>query len=226
METLHHWLLEINGASAIPGLLFFFFRRDKKTNSVFFIIFSVLFLSFLADNINYFFIRLVFPNSYIINNIWLIFNYFLMLWLFKKILPSSINILKLLSVVFACAAVVSFWIYSFLEPNTVLYLISDLSFVFLSLITYYELLRNPSGQLKSQPIFWMVTSFFVFHSIILLQSIFDNYLIFDQEISKTAYRIIHIINLLANTTKNFILFYTLILIDKGHPDTIKPVKTK
>lgn len=224
MEELRDWLLDLNGFSALGGTLFFLFSR-KKFTSVSGVIFLILLFSFLADNLNYFFIRLIYPNSFIIGNIWIIVNYLLMIWLFRKILvESSKTILRPLAAVFITGTSVSFFFFKITEANTFISLYSDLSFIFLSLLTYLQLLRNPSHKLTIQPIFWIATSFFVHSSLILLQSVFDNYLIFDQNITPEGYVIIHIINLVANTTKNFILFYALVLINRGFPDKIEAAK--
>ena len=226
LEATKDWLYHLNGFSAIAGILFFIYVR-KSLKSVSGIIFIILLVSFLADNINYFFIRFVYPNGFIVGNLWIITNYFLMMWLFKKILTSqSSKTVLVLTVLFTIGSLVSLYFYTLTEANTFINVYSTSSFIIVSLIAYLELLKNPSSRLIKQPIFWIATAFFVHNSLILLQSIFENYLIFDQQITKEAYRVIQIINLIANTTKNYVLFYALVLIYKGFPDSIATTNSK
>lgn len=222
MEALRQWLLILSSFSTIPGLLYYSFSRNK--DQVYVVIAFILGLSFLADNANYFFIRLIYPNSFIINNIWVILNYSLMVWLFGLFLDTSRKTTIYLLVTFFLGTILSFFYYSFLEPNTAIYLLSNLCFIALSLFTYFKLLQNPEQQLVNHPIFWTVTAFFIYYSLWLLQVVFNNYLIFDQMISSQAYDVIHIINLFANICKNFILFYVMVLIGKGYPATLKSAK--
>ncbi len=220
MEAIANWFLNLNGFSALAGCLFFLYTK-QSLKSVSGIVFLILLLSFAADNINYFFMRFVNPNSFIIGNCWIIGNFFLMLWLFSQILSSSAKrIIQILLTVFSVGTIISLFYFKINEANTFISLFCDLSYIFLALLTYLQLLKNPSQKLVTQPIFWIATSFFVHSSLILLQSVFDNYLIFDQNITQEGYIIIYIINLSANITKNFILFYALVLISKGFPDKI------
>lgn len=226
MEVLVNWILDLNRFSALSGCLFFLYSRQSlKTVSG--IVFFLLALSLTADNLNYFFIRLVQPNSFIIGNIWIIANYFLMILLFRKILAhQNFKILVLLPIIFIIGTSISFFYFKLSEANTFLSLYADISYILLALLTYLQLLKYPSIKLVTHPIFWIVTSFFVHSSLILLQGIFENYLIFDQEISKDAYVFIYGINLIANISKNLILFYALVLIHRGFPDKISILKTR
>ncbi|MEQ8907090.1 MAG: hypothetical protein RIC88_17390 [Ekhidna sp.] len=114
--------------------------------------------------------------------------------------------------------------FDYSESNTFVSTFSNVTLVYLSLIAYYELLKKPSVNLSKHPIFWIVTSLFIYNSVLLLISIFDNYLVFGLNIKAESYAAVSIINLSANIAKNFILFYALVLIDKGYPNTLKPVK--
>jgi len=116
------------------------------------------------------------------------------------------------------------FIFDFSESNIFIRTFANASFIFLSLLVFLHLLKNPSGSLRKYPVFWIATAYFIYNSILMLHGLFNNYLIFDLKISSEAYRIVAIINLFANITKNFILFYALVLIDKGFPDTLKPAK--
>lgn len=225
MKELLDWLVDLNRFSALAGCLFFLYSR-QSLKSVSGIVFCVLLISFAADNLNYFFIRLIYPNSFIIGNSWKIVNFFLMILLFIKMLSGRVKrIILALTIIFSITTIVSFFFYPITEANTIINISSNVTFILLVLISYLQLLKQPSFKLTIQPIFWIGTSFFVHSSLVLLQSIFENYLIFDQKISQEGYILIYVINFLANISKNFILFYALVLIGKGFPDSLKPVTT-
>ncbi|WP_370088373.1 hypothetical protein [Ekhidna sp.] len=224
MEAFNDWLTDLSRISAIAGILYYLFTK-LKVNQVASGLFLILFASFLADTLNYFFIRLVYPNSFIIGNCWLIINFFLVLWTFKKVINIPKTLLTGLVAGFVLGASISFiFFYSFTESNTFVFLWSNISFIILSLYLHFQLLKRPGEKLKYHPVFWIATSFFVYYSMLFLQNIFNNYLVFDLQISSEAYTIVWIINLIANVGKNFILFYALVLIDKGYPDTLKPAE--
>lgn len=160
-----------------------------------------------------------------IGNSWVILNYFLMVWVFYKILKNSYKFCLALAIVFTLGSMATFgFIYDYKEANFFTSVFSTISFIALSLVTYFQLLQKPSERLLLQPVFWIATSFFIYYSLLLLRNVFDSYLIFELNISSEAYTAINIINLFANISKNFILFYALVLIDKGYPDTLKPAR--
>ncbi|WP_425389658.1 hypothetical protein [Ekhidna sp.] len=221
LEALDRWLGDLSMFSGISGILFFIYGRKHRTN-VSTVLVIILVLSFLADTSNYFFVRLILQNSYIIGNIWLIANYFAMLWLFSEVLDIRKSLYLILGSVFATGGIISFGLwYTFLEFNTFTLVWSNITFIFLSLIAYFQLLRKPNIVLAKQPVFWISTSFFVYYCLIFLQSIFNNYLIFDLVISDSGYTAINMINHIANISKNFVLFYALILLHKGFPGSLK-----
>ena len=222
LEIFINWFLEFNRFSALAGSLYFIFfiKKWKGEAST---IFWILLLSLLADNLNYFFTR-VYINSYIVSNGWYVANFVLTIVLFNMLL-SKRKVLIIISIIFLIGSVVSFGMfYTFTEPNTFIRIYSNVSFVLLALTYFLELLRNPSSILSKHPYFWISTALFIYNSIVLLQSLFKNYLIFDLQISKEGYAWILFISLFANITKNFIFFYALVLIDKGYPDTLKTAK--
>ncbi|SNS45952.1 hypothetical protein SAMN05421640_0237 [Ekhidna lutea] len=225
METFINWFLEFNRFSALAGSLYFiFFIRDKKHTTV--LVFIILVCSLLADNLNYFFVR-IYSNSFIVSNSWYIANFIVSLILFQHLLKSRKFLISLLITVFFIGSILSFtYFFKLTESNTFIRLFSNSTFIFLSLAFYLELLKKPDGRLRKHPYFWIASSFFIYNSVLLLQSLFKNFLIFDLQISKAAYAWILFISLSANITKNFILFYALVLIDKGYPDTLKPKSAK
>ncbi len=213
----------MNRFSALAGCLYFlYFMRSWKSTSG--IVFLILLFSLLADNFNYFFIRAIYPNSFIIGNSWYIVNYVITAFLFKEILKKHSRLIIGLLGLFILGTIVSFiFFYEFTESNVFIRLFSNASFIAFSLLVYFELLKSPSLQLTKLPLFWVVTSLFIYNSLLLLQGIFNNYLIFDLKIS--TFNLIPIIKLIGNIVKNFILFYALALIDKGYPDSLTTNKS-
>lgn len=221
MRALLDWILNFNSFSALAGMLYFIiFMRSRRDLAG--IIFLVLTVSFIADNLNYFFVRFIYPNSFIIGNSWYIIDYLINAIIFSVILQKWRKVSFILLSAYLIGTVVSFsFFYSFTESNTFIRIFSNASWIALSLVLYVELLNRPSQKLGRLPLFWFATAYFVNSSLILLQSVFDNYLIFDLKISGESYIWINIIKLIANIGKNFTLFYVLALIDKGFPSTLK-----
>ena len=216
--------MELSRFSSLAGILYFLMAM-KSWKRVSGIIFLILLSSFLADNFNYFFIRLIYPNSFIIGNLWYLLNFILSIFLFSKILDNRNFILGALTAVFSVGALISFlFFYKFTESNTFTTLASNICFVVIALITFFDLLKKPNLRLSKNPVFWIATSLFIYNSLILLQNVFNNYLLFDIKISGEGYTWIHIIRIFANAIKHFMLFYALILIDKGFPDSLKTEK--
>lgn len=180
--------------------------------------------SFLADNGNYFYIEWISPNGYIIGNIWYILNYFICSWLFLKLLPSSSKLIWFFLVAFVIGTSMSFFYYSLEDSNSFIKVYSSSIFTFLSLRLYFSLLKNPSGRLRSNTVFWIANALFIFSTVTLLRNLFLQYLVFDLEISKGAFALIMAINLFANISKNLILFYSLTLINRS-PDSVEPINS-
>lgn len=220
MEVFNNWFLELNRFSAIAGSLYFLlFVKNWKTNAG--ILFLILLASFLADSFNYFFIRLIYPNSFIIGNIWNMVNFFLVIWLFSRMINSKRKFILAIGGIYLISATVSFiYFFDFTESNTFIRSFQNTAIILFSLITYFELLKSANLKLSKQPVFWISTGFFVFSSLVLLMGIFNNYLIFDLKISNEGFAFIFFINLVANASKNYIFFYAIVLLDKGFPESI------
>ena len=204
--------------SGVPGVVYFLLVR-QKLNSIAGTLFFILLISFLADFGSEIYVKYVFPNSYPIGNTWHLINYIFVSILFHQIIPNRKLINGVLLIVFYTAAVVSFFYYSFMEANPVIRVLSNVSFIVLSLLAYFEMLKTPGRALNKNPIFWTLTAIFVFCSVTLLKNLFTQYLVFDLAVSKDLFATITLIYLLANIGKNFALFYSLILIDKGYGDS-------
>lgn len=218
MDILWSWFVDLSRLSALAGGLYYIFF--KKANPIQRLVFLLLCISFLADNINYFFIRLIDQNSFYVGNIYVILDFFLVVALFQALLGRR-KIFLFGTILFVIGAIGSFSLfYGFNESNTFTRVYSNLFITIGSLLVYLELLKNPSLQLKKLPSFWITTSLFVYSSVVLLIALFNNYLIFDLKISSEGYAVIGIINLAANTGKNIIFFYALVLIDKGYPTVL------
>ncbi|GAB4250207.1 MAG: hypothetical protein Tsb0034_29470 [Ekhidna sp.] len=211
----NNWLLELNRFSGLAVILYFVFF-PKRLMTIYGLLFLTIAFSFLADNIIWFFIRFVYPNSFIIGNSWLLLNFGIVSWLFGKLLPERRLVIIVSGVLFFVGATVSFgWFFSFLEFNTFIGVYSCINFTILSVFLYLRILNDKKTQLKTMPEFWIANAFFFYSSLTLFRSLFTQFAVFDLEISKELHSAISIINLTANIAKNFILFYALILIDKG-----------
>ncbi len=226
-DTIVDFLKEISRYSALPGILFFLFvsfNRGQNTR----IAFYILLASFLADFSNYFFIRYVYPNSFIISNAWYLLNYVIVSFLFYNLLRSRRKLILAFGSVFLLGSILSFLaFYSFLDSNTFIRTYSSLIFTVLSLLTFFEILKeSPTNKLASYPVFWIVTAIFLYSSITLIRNLFLNYLIFEMQISRSLSQYILIFNLSFNIAKNLMIFYAFLLAKKGFPDHIhqpKPV---
>lgn len=213
--------MTISQVSAIPGVVFFLiFLRSNRSNTR--IVFFILLASAVADVSNYYFIRYVYPNSYIISNTWYLVNYVLMTWLFVKLIPGRSRLLRLSVILFFVGSSITFLtLYSYLESNTFIRVYSSIAFTLFTILSFFEVLKeSPTDQLSKFPVFWIITSLFLYSSITLLKNLFAQYLVFDAEVSWDLYAFVSFFNLLFNVVKNFLLFYALILVHNGHPDSL------
>lgn len=85
------------------------------------------------------------------------------------------------------------------------------------------LVSDKTERLRSSPLFWFVTANFLYSGLTILLHVFRQYLIFDANISAEDYAYVSIINMAANISKNFMIFYVLVLLGKGFD--MKSVKT-
>ncbi len=216
-------VIQLSRYTSIPGIVFFLLF-SKKLNIIPRILFFILLASFLSDFLGYAYSKYVFPNNHPIINVWHFTNCLLVTYLFYKAIPFGKKLISAIMIGFILITIASFaFVYSFSESNTVVWTFSNLIVIGLSVRTYFSLLKNPSVKLKVFPVFWMTTAVFIFSSVTLLIFLFQHYLVFDLNISKVGFKSILLIINLANISKNFILFYAIILIDKGHPASLKPV---
>ncbi|WP_425389660.1 hypothetical protein [Ekhidna sp.] len=73
------------------------------------------------------------------------------------------------------------------------------------------------------PVFYALAGFFIFYSLTFLKRLFTQYLVFELDISSSQLFPISMINLFANTSKNYALFFVLVLLEKGVYDPmLKP----
>lgn len=216
----------INTYSGVPGILFFLiFLRGEKGNSR--IIFYIILASFLADIISYYFIRYVYPNSYLITTPWHIINYFLLSWLFLTLIPKRKKLILVLLLLFSIGTIFSvIFFYSFFEANTFIKTYSSTIITFLSILTFLEILsQSPIDRLTKYPVFWIVSAIFFYSSITLFNNLFQNYLVFELQVSGETYLYISLFNLTFNIAKNLMLLYAFILVKKGFPDYIHEPKS-
>lgn len=216
-----YWVLsDINRFSAVPGILFFLFAlRGWRSNAA--IIFYILFISFFFDFTIFIYIKYFYPNSYFGSNWWIIINYFLMSWFFVRVIPPYKALIQLMIIVFTISAIISFvWWYSFFESNTVIRTFSSISFLFLSILGFRELAKQPAGNLLKMPTFYALSAFILYYSLTFLKGVFQQHLVFELEVTSDQFFIIGVGNLIVNTAKNYTLFYVLILLSKRAYDPI------
>ncbi len=218
----------INRFSGVPGIIFFIlFLWNARGNTR--IVFYILLASFIADLSNFFFIRFVYPNSYIISNVWFLTNYFLVSWIFYKMLSyheARKRAIYILGGIFLVGSILSFlFFYSFLESNTFIRTFSSLAFTLFSISVFFEILKeSPTNKLSNYPVFWVVVAIFLFSSTTLLKNLFQNYLVFELKTSKELFVYLSAFTRVFNITKNLMFFYSFILVKKGFQDYIHPPK--
>jgi len=213
-------LADLNRFSGIPGVLYFllFIRKWKSVSAI---IFYILLISFLFDFGIYIYIKYIYPNSYFGSNCWKLLNYALMSWFFFVSIPQLRRLVYGCILLFYSASIISFiTTYSFWEANTVLNSLGNFLLLTFTILSFRQLLKRPSSSLRETPSFWILLSFLFYFSLIFLKGIFMNFLVFQLQIESEQFFPISLINLLANTSKNYILFFALVLIDKGYEDPL------
>ena len=85
---------------------------------------------------------------------------------------------------------------------------------------FKNLLKRPKGELLKMPVFYALAAFFIYYALTFLKRLFMNYLVFELEISASEFFPISMVNLFANTSKNYTLFYVLVLLEKGVYDPV------
>lgn len=213
----------VNTYSGLPGIVFCMFFW-KSMGNVSRLTFYILLASFLSDFGVQIFIRYVYPNSYIISNVWYIINYLLVSWLFVILVPNRKMLLLILAVTFVVGTLISFsFFYSFLESNTFTKTFSSVVFTVISILVFLDILKeSPSSKLLDYPVFWINTGIFLFSSISLLRNLFTNYLVFTESVSWELVAPIALFAVVFNIAKNLMIFYAFILVKKGFPDYIHP----
>ncbi|MEP1096758.1 MAG: hypothetical protein ABJG78_16695 [Cyclobacteriaceae bacterium] len=220
-DEIAEFIFQINRFSGVPGILFFIgFLLKKKGNIR--IVFYVLLASLLADTAIHYYTKYVYPNSHLIGTIWVITDYFLVSWMFLKLLAHKKKIILILLSVFAVGSTISMvFFFSLTESNTFIKSYPSVVFTYLSIIAFIEILKvGPTNKLIEYPIFWIITAIFLFSSITLLKNLFQYYLIFDLQVSKDLYLYVWFFGVGFNMIKNLLFFYAFILVWKGNPDYI------
>ncbi|MEM7298365.1 MAG: hypothetical protein AAF391_08885 [Bacteroidota bacterium] len=211
---------DVNRFSAVAGILYFLFFI-RKWKSVEAIIFYVLFISFAFDFGIYIYIKYYYPNSYYGSNWWIILNYGLMSWLFLKVLPEKKRLIQLGLIGFYVSAIITFtFFYSFAESNTITRTFSSIVMILFSLLGFSKLLKMPDGNLFKVPVFYLLSAFLFYYGLTFFKGLFLQYLVFELQVNANEFFPVAILNLFANTSKNFILFYVLVLMDKKLKDPI------
>ena len=212
INNIYFVLLEISRYSACLGVFYYLFFLKKRERAPC-VIFSVLVISFLFDFANYFFIRHVYPNSFLLGNTWRMLNHGLMSWFYLLILPGHKNLIKISAALYyVLSAILFLTYYSIWESNSISDTYSHVFLLMFNILAYLELLKETMGKLSKKPSFHFLTAFFIYYSSVLIKNVFDNYLIFDLNITWEEYWPIGYLNVAANSVKNFLLFYGLLLV--------------
>lgn len=212
------YLLMVNMLSGLPAIAYYlFFMKNKDRISR--IIFFIVLVSFLSNFSTYFFIKYVIKNSYVISNVFVIIDFYLCAYLFSLILPKLKKIILGLVAFFTICGLVSLFFFSFLHPNPVTSTIRSLSIIFLSVSTFYNMLKtNSTNRLVFTPIFWVVCGIFFYNASSLLDNLFSDYLVFTLNIQSEPLMYMHIYSIVCDLLKNlFFFFYAFILVNKGFP---------
>ena len=211
-----YWLLEeFNRYSGVPGILYFsiFVRKWRADSAIFF---YILLLSFVFDFSIHLYTKFVFPNSYIGGNLWVILNFGLMSWFFIRILPSYKQQIVYLYITFLLSTVISFGLwYSLFDSNTIIRTFSSVAFLILSILGFKELMTRPKGDLLKMPVFYALAIFFLYYSTNFLRGLFQQYLVVDLHVSAEQMLLIAMISLVINALKNYVIFYIIVLLEKG-----------
>jgi len=214
-------VFQVNKYTGLPGILFYIgFLSSRKGNIR--IAFFILLASFLGDLASDLYVKYVYENSNLVGQIWVITDYFLVSWLFIKLIPHrKKTILGLMGLFVIGTSVTSLLFYSFFEPNTFLATYPSVAFTYLSILTFLEILKEePTNKLINFPLFWIITAIFLFNSVTLLKNLFMNYLIFDLQVSQDLYLYVWLFGVGFNMIKNLMFFYAFILVKAGNPDYI------
>ena len=70
------------------------------------------------------------------------------------------------------------------------------------------------------PVFYALAAFFIYYALTFLKRLFMNYLVFELDINASEFFPIGMVNLFANTSKNYTLFYALVLLHKDYYDPL------
>ena len=210
----------VNKYSGLPGIIFYLLFLVKRSNigTVFF----VLLASFAADVLTVYYVKNIYPNSFVIISPWYILNYILVSWLFIRLLPRKSKVIICLLAIFVIGTIISYlFFYSPLESNTFIMSYSSAVFTYLSILAFIEILReNPAKKLIQYPVFWIVTGLFLFSSISLIKHLFQHYLVFDLQVSMDIYIYVWMFGVIFNIIKNLMFFYSFVLVKKGFPNYI------
>ncbi len=226
-DELYYALQEISKYSGVPGILFFMlFMKEKSTITR--IVFFILLASFIADFSNYFFMKYVYKNGFVITNSWHIINFLFVSWYFYQLMPKWRSLVLIMLGIFILTAIGSFsFFYSFLQPNTFIRALSSISFSIVSILCLFEILRqSPTDDLSRYPVFWIVSAIFLYSSTTLFRNLFQNYFLQSLGGVGPVGRWVSLFNMTFNIAKNLMFLYAFSLVHKGYPDYIyqpKPI---
>lgn len=229
-----NFLTEINRFTGLPGIILFvtFYKRIDGGSAV---IYLMLLISFIADNLNHIFIweylyHRVDPafNSYIFNNNWILIDFYLASWWTVRLVPRRRKLVLVLMKFFTVVALISFsFSFSFFESNTFTKSLWSISLSIYTILIFIEILKtSPMRSLSQHPVFWINTGLFLFASTSLFSYLTEQHLVFDLEISWFDYAPIHFFTVFFNILKNFFICYAFILIAKGNNPLLSTINSR
>ncbi len=88
------------------------------------------------------------------------------------------------------------------------------------MLGFKELAKHPSGELLKMPVFYALSAFTLYYALTFLKGLFQQYLVFELEVSAEQFFVISLGNVLVNTIKNYVLFFVLVLLQRRVYDPI------
>lgn len=212
------FLINISIFSGLPvSILYIVLVKNKTIISN--VLFFIILLSFICEVANLFFVRHLIANSFYISNVWTVVNFILMVYFFYLLLPNFKKLTLSILIFFIVLTLISLFFYDLSHPNPIINTSSSVAIIFLVIFSFYNLIKAEiTIPMLENPIFWILSGFFLFETSILLQGLFLDYLIYTLKVDVTSLMYLHLFNLLANIIKNLIFLpYTFLLVNKGRP---------
>jgi hypothetical protein len=192
------------GSIFIPLAIAFF--NWKKTWNELRPLCLVLILSLLSDSISFVFIQYSL-NTYWIVNIYLITQFLLVAWIFKREL-SKYHLIDLVIIVFIIFGLINLslfqgpWVF-----NSVSNAVASLILISFCLLYFYQLLNElPIVHVQHLPMFWIAFGVLTYYSGNFFLFLVNNYLLYGEH---DTHQLVWILHNLLNLTKNLLFAIAL-----------------